>query len=125
MTVVFRVLHVLWAMPCVVVGIGLATAKGGHPPGIIFVPLVLAAWIVGHLSLGLTQWLLGRGLRAHGFNRASEASWPPAILVCLVSCGIVFLSGLAVITKGVLFDRPLPAIWWSLIAVWSTPPSAL
>ena len=60
---VFLGLHMLWAVPCALVSIWLASAKGGHPPGIVFVPFVVAAWIGGHLTLGLTQWLLSRGLR--------------------------------------------------------------
>ena len=51
---VFLGLHMLWAVPCALVSIWLASAKGGHPPGIVVVPFVVAAWIGGHLTLGLT-----------------------------------------------------------------------
>jgi hypothetical protein len=117
---VFLGLHILWAVPCVLVSIWLASATGGHPPGIVFVPFVVAAWIGGHLTLGLTRWLLSRGLRAGGFPTSREAYWAPSVLIGLVSCGLIGFGGLAAIVRGVVFGKPPTVIWLGLLGIWST-----
>jgi hypothetical protein len=43
-------LWIAWAAISLVVAIVLASTKG-HPPGLVFVPFVAAAWLVGHLLI--------------------------------------------------------------------------
>lgn len=56
----FRIVHKAWAavvlLGCVALALG-----GGHPPPIVFAPLLILAGLVGHLLLVLVAWLLHRG----------------------------------------------------------------
>jgi hypothetical protein len=45
-----RILWIAWAAISLVVALVLALAKG-HPPGLVFVPFVAVAWLVGHLII--------------------------------------------------------------------------
>lgn len=58
----FRVIWIAWAVIALAVAIPLALSRG-HPPGLVFVPFVAVAWLVGHLLI-LAVGRLARHLAA-------------------------------------------------------------
>lgn len=102
----FRALHVLWALPCVAVSVLLVLSKGGHPPGIVFVPLVLLAWGLGHLLLWGTHWLARKGLA----KRGPSATWPVAVVLALVGSGVVAFLGI-LLGGAAAFERSHWSAW--------------
>lgn len=87
----FRVLHFVWALLCAGVSAFLASVGGGHPPPIVFVPVVLVAWAIGHIGL----WV-GVALAPRGHPARQGTRWPPGV-------GVV-LAGLAAMTMLTLFQ---------------------
>jgi hypothetical protein len=102
---VFRWLHVAWAIIGAGVCILLAFARGGHPPGIVFIPVAAVIWLAGHMLL----WA-SRKLAVRGKNRADNRSdvsgkWPAMIILLVFICGVVFIVGLFGIVWQVISER--------------------
>ena len=89
---VFRWLHIIWAIIGIAASVLLASAKG-HPPGLVFVPIVLAVWFAGHGLLWLSRKLAIRGKLAADKHDATNDQWP--LLLILFAClfGIAFIFG--------------------------------
>ena len=72
----FYWLHAILAL----IGLGvcgvLLTATSGHPPGVVFLPLAVAAWLVAHAFLGLLQLLVVMGRSRLERIGGESASWP-------------------------------------------------
>lgn len=114
-----RVLHFCWALPCLASSVFLAQADG-HPPGIIFVPVVLVVWLMGHAMLSLTRRLSERG-RARSMQ---SGSWPPGIIAVAVGAGVASFLGIMAMAwpflGGAGLSRsllPFVAAAWALHAV--------
>ena len=60
-TILFRILHIVWAILGVIACAILVTSKGGHPPAIILLPVALIFWAVGHLLLWIISKIFARG----------------------------------------------------------------
>jgi hypothetical protein len=102
---VFRGLHVVWAVIGVGICIVLITAKGGHPPGIVLVPVVVVIWLAGHALLWISRKLAIRGkYLADSRNRAGGRRPVMLILLALFSGGL-FIFGLFGITWQVFFEH--------------------
>ncbi|MBT8402084.1 MAG: hypothetical protein KJO98_16530 [Rhodothermia bacterium] len=82
-------LHVLWALPCLAGTVFLAFADG-HPPGLIFVPVALAVWLLGHGVLWITRSL---GERAQ-FGRETSLRWPVSIVAAVAGTGVASFLGI-------------------------------
>ncbi len=102
---VFRWLHVAWAIIGVSVCILLSTAKGGHPPGLVFVPIAAVIWLAGHVLLWVSRKLAIRGKELADNRSAASGKWPPTIILLAFIFGIVFIAGLFAIVWQVLFER--------------------
>lgn len=102
---VFRWLHVAWATIGASISVLLATAKGGHPPGIVFVPIAAAIWLVGHILLWGSHKLAIRGKYLAESRGITSGKWPPAIMFLVFLFGIVFFFGLFGIVWQILFER--------------------
>lgn len=87
----FRWLHGLWALPCIIASVWLAMATEGHPPGIIFVPFVLVVWGIGHLALWGAHKLARRGLSK---GPRPSGRLPLPVVTVLVGSSIVTLLGI-------------------------------
>ncbi len=102
---VFRWLHIVWA----IIGAGictlLATATGGHPPGLVFVPIAAAIWLAGHILLWASRRLAIRGKNAADTGSTASENWPPTVILLLLLFGIVFIFGLSGIVWQLLFER--------------------
>jgi hypothetical protein len=102
---VFRWLHVAWATIGASVCILLATAKGGHPPGLVFVPIAALIWLAGHMLLWVSRKLAIRGKDLADNRNVVSGKWPPTITLLVFMFGIVFIVGLFAIVWHVLSGR--------------------
>ena len=115
---VFRWIHGVWA----VIGAGtcilLAAAKGGHPPGLVFVPIAAAIWLAGHLLLWVSHKLAIRGKNLAQSKNIASGKWPVTIILLAIVCGAIFIFGLFGITWQLLFERDrlrelaIPLLYW-------------
>jgi len=115
---VFRWLHIAWAIVGVAICILLATAAGGHPPGIVFVPVAAAIWLVVHGLLWVSHKLAIRGKSIADNRNVASGKWPLVIVLLVFISGFIFISGLFGIVWQLLSERdwlrklPIPfAVW--------------
>ena len=113
----FRLLHVVWALPCVVATAVLVSATEGHPPGIVFAPVAVAVWLLGHLFLWLAHRLLRRGLTrvvAKGPS-GGRTSWPFPVVLAIAGTGVLgFLA--FVLTGALALNVDRLTVWSALTA---------
>jgi hypothetical protein len=83
----------------------LATAKGGHPPGIVFVPVAAVIWLAGHILLWGSHRLAIRGKYSVENREIAPGKWPLSIIFLVSLFGIVFFFGLFGIVWQILFER--------------------
>lgn len=87
----FRVLHLVWAALAIAASAVLVTSKGGHPPAIILLPVVLVAWVLGHSFLALVHHAIRRQGTRLGDTAASR--WPiPIVALLVVAAGFWFFA---------------------------------
>ena len=91
---VFRWLHVVWAIFAASMCVLLATLKGGHPPGLVFVPVAAAIWVVGHILLWLSHKLANRGNYLSDNRNIARGKSPVMLTTLVILCGIVFFFGI-------------------------------
>jgi len=115
---VFRWIHIIWA----VIGAGictlLATAKGGHPPGLVFVPIAAVIWLAGHVLLWISRKLAIRGKYLADTRSREGEKWPLILIPLVIIFGVVFIFGLFWIIWQVLSERDwlrelaIPLAYW-------------
>ncbi len=98
----------------------LVVAGGGHPPPIVFLPVVLAVWGLGHTALWGIGKLAARGREAAAEAEGAKRTWPPGLLVALVGTGLVSCLGLVQVGGTLLLGELYPfagALWVVAFAV--------
>ncbi len=117
-----RVAHALWAAIGVFVSVLLAFGRG-HPPPIVFLPLVIVVWVVGHFVVWGVDWLVAKGQRRASENEAERKSWPVGVRLALIGTGIVGVVGLFQIVVSGYRLRMYPfhdaALWTIMMVIWS------
>jgi hypothetical protein len=97
------------------------TGRGGHPPAIILLPLVLASWAVGHGLIWGALRLAAAGRRA-GAGTAGREAWPPGLQVVLVGTAAAALAGVVQVVGTVLTGGWYPfqqaGEWAAMLLVW-------
>lgn len=101
---VFRWLHIAWAIIGASACVLLATAKG-HPPGLVFVPIAAAIWLVGHAVLWVSRKLAIRGKHLTDHSNIATGNWPLTLIVLVFLFGIIFIFGLFGIVWQILSER--------------------
>ena len=111
-------LHIIWALLSASLCVFLVFADGsGHPPIVIFLPLVLAIWCFGHGALW-RQVAGGKELAAQGKGQID--TWPPGLIVALIGTGIVSCVGIVQLAGTLLIGMTYPfagSLWGVAIAV--------
>lgn len=102
---VFRWLHIVWAITGASICILLATATGGHPPGLVFVPIAAAIWLAGHGMLWGSHKFAMRGKYLADNRDIAPGKWPLTIVLLVFLFGIVFIFGLSGIVWQLLSER--------------------
>lgn len=103
----FRWLHAVVAIFGLAVCGLLVSANKGHPPGIVFLPLAVAAWLVIHLFIGLTQAFAYKGRQRAQALGSDAQKWPVVLVLIVFACSALFLYG-----SGGLFE------WWRSNEAW-------
>ena len=100
----------------------LALAGGGHPAPIIFVPVVAAAWALGHGAIWIVGRMAARGRRSAPGDGSGVMSWPPGLKLALALTGAASVIGLVQVSGSVLMTEwyPFrqPALWATTMAIW-------
>lgn len=112
---VFRILYVGWALPCLALSVWLAQLRGGHPPPIVLVPVVAAVWLLGHLVLWATGFLLRRGVAVARDNAVAIVRWPWIVIVAIVGSGVAGFVGLLLLGRVTVGSDALSV--WTVITL--------
>lgn len=114
--------HTVWGIVGFSICVLLALVPGGHPPLMIFIPLVAAVWFVGHVATWGAGRIAARGRQAALEGDTGARSWPLALVAVLVLAGIAGAIGLLQLVVSVLmrelypFDPP--QLWAITMAIW-------
>ena len=120
---VFRGLHIVLALIGAGLCVLLVMSKGGHPPGIVLVPIVLVIWLAGHALLWLSRRLSIRGKYLADSRSSAGGKWPVVLILLALISGIVFIFGLFVIVWQVFIENDqlrelvLPLVFWTPISL--------
>lgn len=115
--ILFRVLHCATFLLGLSVCVVLFHARGGHPPGIVFLPFAAAAWVFLHIFLGVIQKLGSMGVdRAYAAGMEPEP-WPLALILVVVGCCMIFVNGLTGIAPLILYRNLYPIALILFLAV--------
>lgn len=90
----FRSLHIVWAILGLSVTLVLASSTKGHPPGLVFAPVALGIWIVGHAFLWLCHMLAMRGKKLAESRESASGKWPLTLVILAFVFGGIFVFGL-------------------------------
>jgi hypothetical protein len=116
-----RFVHAVWAAIGGCVSVLLIFTGGGHPPPIVFLPVVVVVWIVGHVAIWGTGWLVERGRHAAIRSKREHASWPVSLRLVLVGTGVATCVGLLQIAVTVLRGKLYPfhgaMLWTAMLAI--------
>ena len=114
---VFRWLHIIWAIIGFAASIMLASAKG-HPPGLVFVPVVLAIWIIGHGLFWISRKLVIKGKLAADNRNTTSGRWPLLLVLLVFLVGAVFMFGVFGLTSQVLAGKRWGIELISMALIW-------
>jgi len=117
-----RVAHSLWAAVAVSVSLLLVLGGRGHPPPIIFLPLVIVVWVAGHFTVWGVDWLAAKGRRLAGENEGRVKSWPVGLRLALIGTGVAAAIGLLQIIVTVYQRKMYPfhdvTLWTIMMVIW-------
>jgi hypothetical protein len=99
-------------------------AGGGHPPPLIFLPLVVAVWAVGHGAIWVTGRIAARGRRSAPEEGGGVIAWPLGLKLALILTGFASAVGIIQIVVtlliGELYPFRLPGLWAITMVIWIT-----
>jgi hypothetical protein len=117
-----RVAHAVWAALAILVSLLLIFGGQGHPHPVIFLPLVIVVWIVGHFTIWGVSWLAVKGRRRASGIEAGERSWPMGLRFALMGTGIAASVGLLQIVvtafRGKMYPYHDVTLWGIMMAIW-------
>jgi hypothetical protein len=119
--ILFRILHIVWAILGVVACVILVTSKGGHPPGIILLPIAFIFWVVGHLLLWVISKLFARGNKLELRTEADVKKWPSSLIILAVFFGGVFIFGSMAIILLIVLENDWLSDMPAILALWLPP----
>jgi len=97
----FRTIHFVLAAIGLITCIVFATA-GGHPPGILFLPMIIPAWLVAHLFIwGIRRFAI-RGLHNQQDTQENN-NWPPALVIAATLLAAITLTGPILFQAGLIY----------------------
>lgn len=123
--ILFRILHIIWAILGVVACAILVTSKGGHPPAIILLPVALIFWFVGHLLLWIISKLFARGKKLEVKIETNEETevkkWPLSLIILAVFLGGVFVFGAMAIILLIALNNDWLSKMPVMLVLWLPP----
>jgi len=89
-----RALHAAWAVLAVVVSLFMIfTINKGHPPLIVFLPLVVLVWVIGHLGIWCVVRLIAKGMRVAIETGSEGRSWTVGLRLAVLGTGVLTSAG--------------------------------
>ena len=125
----FRYLWATWALLALALIVPLASGQG-HPPGFVFIPLVVVGWLTGHLVIWLFAILTRRLSDRDRELVPGDSASHPALWIARLLLGFVFLSGtgfaLFLVLGTIFWGAHSPTTFWlALLAAWTVHGVAL
>ena len=96
------------------------TINKGHPPLIVFLPLVILVWVAGHLAIWGVAWLVVKGRRVASGTRSEGRSWPVGLRLAVIGTGVLTSAGVFQILVTGYLGRLYPyhyANLWTIMLV--------
>lgn len=114
--------HAAWALVCIGLALALVIGgRGGHPPAIVLLPIVLAAWAVGHGLIWATLRLAQAGRRERA-DASGDPRWPLPLRLTAVGTAVAALVGvvqlLGTVATGEWYPFRHPGEWAAMLVVW-------
>ena len=119
--ILFRILHIVWAILGVIACVILVTSKGGHPPAIILLPIALIFWVVGHVLLWIISKLFARGKKLEIRTKSDVNKWPFSLIILAVFLGGVFVFGSMAIILLIVLENDWLSDMPAILALWLPP----
>ena len=121
MKLIFLLLNIIWAIVGISVVVILGTSTKGHPPGIVFAPIALVLWIIGHVLLWLIHKLAIRGNKQADTKSSAESDWPITLVLLAIFFGIIFVFGFFGIALKVMFEHNWQSKLPIMLIIWLPP----
>jgi hypothetical protein len=113
----FNYLHLAWGILILLGCVALVAMGGGHPPPMVFVPVLLVAGLAGNLLLLLVAWLLRLGRSRFAAAHADLPRWPPELILIALALGLLAIAAIAVTVGELARLRTRPLEWMLFAAV--------
>ena len=119
--ILFRILHIVWAILGVIACVIFITSKGGHPPAIVLLPIALIFWVVGHVLLWIISKLFARGKKSEVRTKSDVKKWPLFLIILAVFLGGVFIFGSMAIILLMVLENDWLSDMPAILALWLPP----
>lgn len=83
-----RFLHIVWAIAGIAASALVIFSKGGHPPAMVLLPVVVGAWLLGHIMLWISQLIVRRSSKSIFAEQTTRQRWPPVVVLVTVILGL-------------------------------------
>lgn len=83
-----RFLHIIWVIAAIAVSVMIVQSKGSHPPALVLLPVMVGVWLLGHIILWISQWVVRRSSKSIFADQTMRQRWPPAVVLVTVSLGL-------------------------------------
>lgn len=117
-----RIAHAIWAALAILVALFLVLAGGGHPAPIIFLPLVVVIWVVGHIVVWGVGWLAGKGRRLRTAAGGVTQSWPAGLKLAVIGTAVGTSVGIIQIVVTAFLGKLYPyhdaTLWTTMLIIW-------
>jgi len=88
----------------------------------IFLPLVIVVWVVGHFTVWGVEWLAAKGQRLASEHEGQGKSWPVGLRLALIGTGVGASMGLLQIIvtgyEGKVYPFHDFTLWRIMMAIW-------
>ena len=118
---VFRLLNVIWAIVGISVTVILVMSTKGHPPGIVFAPIAVVIWIIGHALFWLICKLVVRGNQKTATKSSVRTDWPITLVLLALLFGTVCVFGFFGIVLQIMFEHNWQNKLPIMILIWLPP----
>ena len=120
---IFRSLNIIWAIIGISATVILVTSTQGHPPGIVFAPIAVGIWIIGHVLLWVSRKLAVRGNQLANTKDTIESDWPITLILLALLFGAVFVRviGFFGIVLKVMFEHNWQSKLPIMLLIWLPP----
>ncbi|NNK93069.1 MAG: hypothetical protein HKP41_01835 [Desulfobacterales bacterium] len=112
-----RAVHAVWAALAVVVTLFMIfTINQGHPPLVVFFPLVVLIWITGHLGIWCVVRLVAKGRGVATESGSQGRSWSVGFWLAVIGTGVLTSAGVFQLIVTVYLGRLYP---YHYVNLWS------